>query len=207
MGGPWPMNAAICSRPSAVWRSGYARLTRPLQETNNQVARAHWLAIYRSVWGCYSCYIDLECGRGATLFQQLLQEGQFQWYVTKNCVCTAGSTPGGEDRPLKSIEASRRRWSSPRNNIYHTLWKVWRLPSRGQRCSAHSSGWGCQIVLFAWERRSRLRWMGHRAAVSSRDSSANQCWFLRSGATNRTLCFCSLIRLITCGIRAIVGKA
>ncbi len=32
--------------------------------------------------------------------------------------------------------------------------------------------------------------MGHGAAESSRDSSANQCWFLQSGATNRTLCFC-----------------
>ncbi len=36
--------------------------------------------------------------------------------------------------------------------------------------------------------------IGHRAAESSRDSSANQCWFLQSGATNGTLCFCSLIR-------------
>ncbi len=28
------------------------------------------------------CYIDLERGRGATLFQQLLQEGQYPQYVT-----------------------------------------------------------------------------------------------------------------------------
>ncbi len=48
-----------------------------------------------------------------------------------------GSTPGGEDRPLKGIE--------------RTLKRVWRHPSRGQRSSAHSSGWGCQIVMFAWE--------------------------------------------------------
>ncbi len=37
--------------------------------------------------------------------------------------------------------------------------------------------------------------MGHGAAVSSRTSSENQCWFFQSGATNRTLCFCSLIQI------------
>ncbi len=64
-----------------------------------------------------------------------------------------------------------------------------------------------QIVPFAWERRSRLRGIGHGAVASSQDSSANQCWFLQSAATDRTLCFCAWIRLITCGIRAIGGKA
>ncbi len=29
--------------------------------------------------------------------------------------------------------------------------------------------------------------MGHRTAVSSRASSENQCWFLQSGSTNRTV--------------------
>ncbi len=65
------------------WRGGTGRVEppRPLQEANNQVVPAHWLAIYRSLWGCYSCYIYLEHGRGATLFQQLLQERQYQRYV------------------------------------------------------------------------------------------------------------------------------
>ncbi len=48
--------------------------------------------------------------------------------------------------------------------------------------------------------------MGHGAAVSSLTSPENQCWFLQTRTTNRTLCFCYLIHLITCGIRAIRGK-
>lgn len=31
-----------------------------------------------------------------------------------------------------------------------TLGEVCRFPLRAHRCRAHSSGWGCQIVLFAW---------------------------------------------------------
>ncbi len=55
---------------------------------------------------------------GATLFQQLLQEGKYQRYVTYHWVCATGSTPGEEDRPLKGIEASRRQCSSLRDSTF-----------------------------------------------------------------------------------------
>ncbi len=45
------------------------------------------------------------------------------------------------------------------------------------------------------------------AAISSWDSSEIQWWFIQSGATNSTLCLCSLPRLITWGIGVIRGKA
>ncbi len=35
------------------------------------------------------------------------------------------------------------------------------LPSSGYTCRAHNSGRGCHIVPFAWERRSRLKGIGH----------------------------------------------
>ncbi len=38
------------------------------------------------------------------------------------------------------------------------------LPSSGYTCRAHNSGCGCHIVPFAWERRSRLKGIGHGAA-------------------------------------------
>ncbi len=39
------------------------------------------------------------------------------------------------------------------------------------------------------------------------DPVSTQSWFCQRGATKRTLCLCSLIRLISCGIRAIGGNA
>ncbi len=55
-----------------------------------------------------------------TLFQQLLLEGQYKRYVAYHWVYAAGSTPGGENRPLKGIEASRRRCSILRI-VFRTL--------------------------------------------------------------------------------------
>ncbi len=47
--------------------------------------------------------------------------------------------------------------------LYHwatqELWEE--LPSSGHTCRAHNSGCGCHIVPFAWERRPRLKGIGH----------------------------------------------
>ncbi len=80
-------------------------------------------------------------------------------------------------------------------------------PSSGHTCRAHSSGCGCHIVPFTWERRSCLKGIGHGSAVSSWNNSDTQCWFLQRGAINRSLCHHSLTRLSTCGSRAIGRKA
>ncbi len=67
------------------------------------------------------------------------------------------------------------------------LYETSRLPPIGQRYRAHSLGWGCSIILSFWERRSRLRGMGHGALMNSWDSSKN-IKDMYSGATRRTLC-------------------
>ncbi len=57
-------------------------------------------------------------------------------------------------------------------------------------CRAHSSGWGCQIILFTLERRSCLRGTGHGPAISSWDSPEIQlCFFSRAGPLI-ALCVC-----------------
>ncbi len=74
------------------------------------------------------------------------------------------------------------------------LWEDERLPSSGHTCRAHISGSGCHIVPFAWERRSRLKGIGHGAAFSSWNSSDTQGWLLQRGAIRISLFLCSLTR-------------
>ncbi len=60
-----------------------------------------------------------------------------------------GCTPGGENLPLKGIEAPRRRGSSLRDSIQCTFGEIYWFPSWAQRCRVHSSARGYQLVLFA----------------------------------------------------------
>ncbi len=83
-----------------------------------------------------------------------------------------GALHSGENLPLKGIEASCRRGSSLRDSIQCTFGEIYWFPSWAQRCRVHSSARGYQLVLFALERRSCLRGVGHGAAVSDGYSRA-----------------------------------
>jgi hypothetical protein len=71
------------------------------------------------------------------------------------------------------------------------------LLSKGHRWRLHNSGWGCQILPSAWERRSLLSRIGQRAVGSSGTILGNQHLFCQSGALSRTEHLFSLIWLMT----------
>ncbi len=62
------------------------------------------------------------------------------------------------------------------------FWEVERLPLSSYTCRAHNSCRGCHSMPFAWERRSRLKGVGHGAASSSWNNSGTHGWFFQRGA-------------------------
>lgn len=108
-----------------------------------------------------------------------------------------GSTPAAEDRPFEGVEASGGWGSSLRNGVQGSRWEFHRFPSRSHTLRAQHSGWGCQIIPFAWERRSFLRGIDHGAAASIFINSGNPVWVRQRGATKRTMHLSSLIHLMT----------
>ncbi len=83
-----------------------------------------------------------------------------------------------------------------KDSVQHALRKCicyWQAPSSGQTWRLHDSGFGCQIVPCAWERRSLFSGIVHGGATSISTSSGNHGWLGHFGATNRTDSFSSLI--------------
>ncbi len=92
------------------------------------------------------------------------------------------------------VKTPHRRIPSLRDSVQHLLRKCicyWQALSSGQTWRLHDSGFGCQIVPCAWERRSLFSGIVHEAkSPPVLGTTADLGHF---GATNRTDSFSSLI--------------
>ncbi len=148
------------------------------------------------VKGCYSGHIHFQCRWHTTTIKSLLKEGKDYWYWAADWVFAPRYAPTWKNSPFMCVKTPHGRIPSLRDSVQHVLRKCicyWQAPSSGQTWRLHDSGFGCQIVPCAWERRSLFSGIVHQGATKSPPVLGTTADLGHFGATNRTDSFSALI--------------
>ncbi len=139
---------------------------------------------------CNGRYVNPKGGSSPPRCQPLLQKLQHWTNRADNWVNCSSQTPGFKDAPHGRVQLPSSGGSGTgygllnldRKNIHHGSW-----PCMGHTHNFQSSGWGCQILPWSWDSKSRLIGISQGDRYKRGVSSENQVWEGQNGAMRRRL--------------------
>ncbi len=137
---------------------------------------------------CNGRYINPKGGSSRPRRQPFLQKLQHWTNREVNWVNCTSQTPGFKDAPLGSVQLPSSGGSGTgygflnfgRQTINYSPW-----PCMGHTHNFQSSGWGCQILPWSWDSKSRLIGISQGGRYKRGVSSENQVWEGQNGAMRR----------------------
>ncbi len=137
---------------------------------------------------CNGRYLNPKGGSSRPRCQPFLQKLQHWTNRAVNWVNCTSQTPGFKDAPLGRVQLPSSGGSGTgcgflnfgRQTINHSPW-----PCMGHTHNFQSSGWGCQILPWSWDSKSRLIGISQGGRYKRGVSSENQVWEGQNGAMRR----------------------
>ncbi len=159
---------------------------------------------------CNGRYINPKGGSSRPRCQPFLQKLQHWTNRAVNWVNCTSQTPGFKDAPLGRVQLPSSGGSGTgygflnfsRQTINHSPW-----PCMGHTNNFQSSGWGCQILPWSWDSKSRLIGISQGGRYKRGVSSENQVWEGQNGAMRRRRAPLTFTLHSTAGISFIGGNA
>ncbi len=159
---------------------------------------------------CNGRYINPKGGSSRPRCQPFLQKLQHWTNRAVNWVDCTSQTPGFKDAPLRRVQLPSSGGSGTgygflnfgRQTINHSPW-----PCMGHTHNFQSSGWGCQILPWSWDSKSRLIGISQGGRYKRGVSSENQVWEGQNGAMRRRRAPLTFTLYSTAGISFIGGNA
>ncbi len=156
------------------------------------------------------CDINPKGGSSRPRCQPFLQKLQHWTNRAVNWVNCTSQTPRLKNAPLGRVQLPSSGGSGTgygflnfgRQTINHSPW-----PCMGHTHNFQSSGWGCQILPWSWDSKSRLIGISQGGRYKRGVSSENQIWEGQNGAMRRRRAPLTFTLHSTAGISFIGGNA
>ncbi len=132
--------------------------------------------------------INPEGGRGRLCCQFLLQKLQYWTDRAVNWVYCTGQTSRLKDTPFGRVQLPHSGGTGTSDGLLNLDRQIihqgpW--PCMGHAHSFQSSGWGCQILPWSWDSKSRLIGISQGGRYRRGTSSENHVWEGQNGAMSR----------------------